>query len=618
MPSPTTLRVANETQRNAAIQAVGASAAGLGGRLRAAAWAAAAAAGTMLALMAASAPAAYAAGGSAPAAPSSRSATLPAAENMAKGAQAPCNTLPASGPTWMHDIALCLASRKLSEIVIPGSHDSATFGFRPGQGLDIATTQDEDLPQQLNDGMRSFDVRVEFHNGDNGVGFYAHHGSGFTDQISPWLTLQIMFNSISQWAHTPGHEQEIIQLNLSMDPHPDGADCHLFGQQMGQALLTPDQINHAFGTTDLGQVTLGQLWSLPNTGAARVIINNIPCLEAAYGTNLSQWGADGGGYYADQCTAFGIQNPPGNQVVGIVKPVLAAAEHRFTIGSGPPNSLPTPFGPPNVGGLYELDIQGTPEAGLPIGPSVPSCLVTPLSMLPDERAVLSALFADPGVAAGHYLNVVHADFVEQTDLFKDAMAWNEEPLVPASPAITYLGGGAGYFTVEFFDKSYGTDPIAYYTVTATDYNNPASSRTVSGFGSPITMRGLINGDTYYVAVTATNRNGTSAPSAFGAVTVGEPPKFVSGPAANGVVGKPYSSGFAFTGAPSPIVRLVYGSAPPPGLTLDSNGSGNLTGTPKTAGSYTFTVKAWSPLVNQYPRATATITISGGMNAKITN
>jgi hypothetical protein len=235
-------------------------------------------------------------------------------------------------------------------------------------------------------------------------------------------------------------------------------------------------------------------------------------------------------------------------------------------------------------------------------------------MLNDERAVLAALLADPAVAAGHYLNVVHADFVEQTDLFKDAMAWDERPLVPAAPAITYLGGGGGYFTVEFFDKSYGTDPIAYYTVIARDYKNPASSRTVSGFGSPVTMRGLINGDTYFVTVTATNRNGTSAPSAFGAVTVGVPPKFVSGPAANAVVGKPYSSGFTFTGAPPPIVRLVHGSAPPPGLTLASDGSGNLTGTPTQAGSYTFTVKAWSPLVSQYPRATATITISGGASA----
>ena len=40
------------------------------------------------------------------------------------------------------------------------------------------------------------------------------------------------------------------------------------------------------------------------------------------------------------------------------------------------------------------------------------------------------------------------------------------------------------------------------------------------------------------------------------------PKFVSGPAANGMVGKPYSSGFAFTGAPATIVTLVSGDVPP--------------------------------------------------------
>ena len=113
-------------------------------------------------------------------------------------------------------------------------------------------------------------------------------------------------------------------------------------------------------------------------------------------------------------------------------------------------------------------------------------------------------------------------------------------------------------------------------------------------------------------MTATNDIGTSPPSAIGVITRGVPPKFVGPPAATGIVGRPYTSQFVFNGAPPPIVRLVYGSNPPPGLTLDT--AGVLTGTPKEAGTYTFTVKAWSPL--GIPKATATITISNGVTAEI--
>jgi hypothetical protein len=243
-------------------------------------------------------------------------------------------------------------------------------------------------------------------------------------------------------------------------------------------------------------------------------------------------------------------------------------------------------------------------------------------MLPDEKAVLAALFADSAVVPGHYLNVVHGDFVERTDLFKDAMAWNEQPLVPRAPEINSVSVGAGYLTVDFFDRSYGTDPITSYTMTATDDStNPVGTQTVSVNGSPFTLNGVTNGHVYLITMTATNINGTSPPSALGEAVPGVPPKFVSGPAADAIVGKPYASGFAFTGAPPPTVRLLYANKPPPGLTLDSNG--NLTGTPTTAGSYTFSVEARNALVDYppyppHPHATATITVSSGASASAEN
>lgn len=45
-----------------------------------------------------------------------------------------------SPETWMHDLAPRLWSRKLSEIVIPGSHDTATYGL-DGTNWDYAGAQ---------------------------------------------------------------------------------------------------------------------------------------------------------------------------------------------------------------------------------------------------------------------------------------------------------------------------------------------------------------------------------------------------------------------------------------------------------------------------------------------
>jgi hypothetical protein len=495
----------------------------------------------------------------------------------------------------MHDIYPCLEGRRLSDIAIPGSHDSGTYAFDFFEGAGYANTQDEDFTHQLDDGMRFFDVRVDYRSsGDSGAGWYVNHSKIH----SHWLTLTGIFSAISQWANVPGHQNEIIILNLTITGGDDVTDCYDFGQQMGNALLTPKELLEYYGTTDPGEVTPGQLWSNFYTGTALVIMKNISCLqEAKDGETLPQWG-DSGGYYADQCTADGIFDG-GNQSEGLLKRLLPAAEHRYNAAGGTPQA----FGPPEPDGhLYELDVQATPE-GWP-----PSCWKTPKDLLSEE--ILPALFF-PGVAPN--LNIVAGDYVEQTDLLKDVIAQDQLLRAPAGPEIANLTPGDGQATVDFTETDGGTAPVTSYTVTATDETNPAHpSRTVSGDRSPITVTGLTSGDVYLITMTATNDVGTSPPSALGVITPGVPPKFVVGPAASGIVGRPYTSQFVFNGAPPPIVRLVHGSNPPPGLTLDT--AGVLTGTPEEAGTYTFTVYAYSPL--GIPRATATITISNGVTAEI--
>ena len=318
--------------------------------------------------------------------------------------QGTCGVGDVSLGSWMGDLASCLSDRKLSEIVIPGSHDSDTYSLTtPFYLTPWAVTQRDDLTAQLNEGIREFDIRVENDGGD--YEFYAHHGSGNTDVHSNWLYLTDILSDIQRWMQAPGHGKEIIILNVSISGGGDPSNaCGSFGQNIGSdGLVTPSEVKAHFDTTDPGQVTLGQLWSLSDsTGEARVIMNNGPCLnDAATGASESagEWSPYSSGYYADQCTANGRGS--GDQSSGITKMVLGAVHRRATeAGSGEPYA----WGPPAVGGLYELDIQGTPEA---------DCLVTPGLMLPDENQVLAALYnqwlTDPATYLN--LNVVAEDFV---------------------------------------------------------------------------------------------------------------------------------------------------------------------------------------------------------------
>lgn len=87
--------------------------------------------------------------------------------------------------------------------------------------------------------------------------------------------------------------------------------------------------------------------------------------------------------------------------------------------------------------------------------------------------------------------------------------------VPGAPTIGTATAGNAKATVSFTPPAdNGGAPITGYTVTATDTTTPANGgQTATGSGSPITVTGLTNGDTYTFTVTATNSSGPSQPSA---------------------------------------------------------------------------------------------------------
>jgi hypothetical protein len=69
--------------------------------------------------------------------------------------------------------------------------------------------------------------------------------------------------------------------------------------------------------------------------------------------------------------------------------------------------------------------------------------------------------------------------------------------------------------VNFMPGSDQGSPVDTYTVTATDLtdpDDPSNGLTVDGPGSPVTITGLTDGDSYAFTVTATNAAGTGPPS----------------------------------------------------------------------------------------------------------
>ena len=125
-----------------------------------------------------------------------------------------------------------------------------------------------------------------------------------------------------------------------------------------------------------------------------------------------------------------------------------AASIRGTQGNG---STPIPVdvdNSPKVGGLYLLQIAGTPEFG--------SCILTPLQMYDDQlkvftgaQASLTNLWHSPTSTVRDHLNVVSADYVDGGWLWTPIVNMNVVPTPPDPPAITGLTSGPGQVSVAF-------------------------------------------------------------------------------------------------------------------------------------------------------------------------
>lgn len=179
--------------------------------------------------------------------------------------------------------------------------------------------------------------------------------------------------------------------------------------------------------------------------------------------------------------------------------------------------------------------------------------------------------------------------------------------VTASPldgevALSWTTPWSGTFPLQGYGIQISSDGGATWSTAVANTGDTSTSRTITG---------LTNGTSYSFKVTALTVLGGATSGASTPVTPVVPstaPTFTAEtPPTTGTVGTAYSS-YTFTASgTTPIAFTKVTGDLPPGLTLSTGGV--LSGTPTTAGSYTFTVQAANGTTPNATTSSITIVIS---------
>jgi hypothetical protein len=155
--------------------------------------------------------------------------------------------------------------------------------------------------------------------------------------------------------------------------------------------------------------------------------------------------------------------------------------------------------------------------------------------------------------------------------------------VPPKITTTSLPSGTVGKAYSYVLTATGTAPITWSIVGSLPPGLTLNPNTGLISGTPTTAK------TYSFTVRATNIAGMdSKPLNISVISTAVPPKITTTSLPSGTVGKAYSYVLTATGT-TPITWSIVGSLPP-GLTLNPH-TGMIYGTPKTANTYSFTVKA---------------------------
>ncbi len=386
---------------------------------------------------------------------------------------------------WMADLAPVIGNRPLDRIIIPASHDSASYAGQSGAPNNAWVacrfpcgdypTQDLNVQQQLSAGIRVFDIRARYSlNDTRSYAFGLQTGGStnpdyyiFRDEAITDLRLRDVLNDIYQWMIDPAHEKEVVRLEFQGMNLDDCDETKLNG------LPLRDESNKAFSsgaittfscqgandaptgfssrTQEICNVfnnTVGQLRDLSNSpddslnqiwARWKPATNSKPRLIASSLCDTALGGD--AGYWANQCYVLPYLAGPVRQ--GILAPVVAALQGRYaSAGDAKDGVSAETYGTTPVRGFYSLGIVSSPTQ---------DCAIYESSRMGEQLTMLDNLkdwYRTYAYNARTNLNMVSGNYIEQQSpggwtLVSAVLAMNQEPSiavhVPAdqSPPTTY-------------------------------------------------------------------------------------------------------------------------------------------------------------------------------------
>lgn len=259
---------------------------------------------------------------------------------------------------------------------------------------------------------------------------------------------------------------------------------------------------------------------------------------------------------------------------------------------------------PDIAGVSNPVVAGTTvpiivtgsqfSKGLSVSTDLPGVILSSPTAVTTSRFAMTVTVPSRTPIGGYTLTVVNTNGGAAS--CEDCL---QSVARPGAPTVGAVEPHNRRVTVSFSPPSDdGGSPIVSFSVTAIDTTDPTQGgQTASGSGSPITVRGLANGNTYRFAVTANNGYATSPFSAESEKTVPaerpRPPIVSATTAGNGRVAvsfHPQSDG----GLPITSYRLtaINTADPADGGQTVTGHSSPLTVTGLTNGdAYTFTITA---------------------------
>ncbi|KAK9736613.1 hypothetical protein QE152_g11442 [Popillia japonica] len=153
-------------------------------------------------------------------------------------------------PTWMDDNRSILGPQRIGSIFIPGTHNSGAYGPIPGIFKKYVLNQNMDIWTQLVFGIRYFDLRIGYYQGD---GFTINHDLVKISKLEPHLRVIRRFLELAP--------KEIVILDLHRFPYPTDFQnsthrklIEILKRELGHFALPPSGLQVGKGPT------LNEIW----------------------------------------------------------------------------------------------------------------------------------------------------------------------------------------------------------------------------------------------------------------------------------------------------------------------------------------------------------------------